>query len=63
MDEQLSALVAEVGHVRWFHFSAPSKNTSVHGSLSAKKQVGVQNEMVLPETIGMEIVSSIMQGL
>lgn len=34
MDEQLFALVVEVGHVRWFHFSEPSKNTSVHGSLS-----------------------------
>lgn len=32
MDGQLFALVVEVGHVRWFHFSEPSKGTSVHGS-------------------------------
>jgi hypothetical protein len=32
MDEQLFALVVEAGHVHWFHFSEPSKSTSVHGS-------------------------------
>jgi hypothetical protein len=36
MGEQLYALVVEVGHVRWFHFSEPSENTSARGSLSAK---------------------------
>lgn len=32
MDGQLFASAVEAGHVRWFHFSEPSKSTSVHGS-------------------------------
>jgi hypothetical protein len=32
MDGQLFALVVEVGHVHWFHFSEPSKSTFVHDS-------------------------------
>lgn len=59
MDEQLYALVVEVGHAHLFHFSEPSKNTSAHGSLSEKNEQECKYEnSFIREPISMNIPSS-----